>query len=181
MIDNYFLYIFLGTLLTAASVIDLRIQKIPNLITFPSMIVILAYHTVSGGFDGLVFSFLGLLVGIGVFILPWLLGGMGAGDAKLMGVVGAALGPKGAAITFIFVALAGGVYAVGLLMVNLKYFKAVIPEYIETVKAFVLTKKLYLEPAIKDTRRPRLCYGIAIAAGTFIYIGTDLLDLQVLL
>jgi prepilin peptidase CpaA len=87
--------IFLSVILIVSAVIDLRTQKIPNLITYPSMVIAFFYHWAFWGGNGLLFSFTGLSVGIALLLLPYLLGGMGAGDAKLMGAVGAMIGAKG--------------------------------------------------------------------------------------
>jgi len=116
-IDIY-LIIFLSAVLIVASVNDLRFQKIPNLLTYPAMVVALVYHFVMNGLDGLLFSAGGLALGIAVFILPYLMGGMGAGDAKLMGTVGAILGARGVFIAFLFTAIIGGVYALIVVLTN---------------------------------------------------------------
>lgn len=175
---EYFPYIFLLFVLTLSAIIDYRIQKIPNVITFPAILVFIAYHTVWSGLDGFIFSLSGLIAGIAVFILPYLMGGMGAGDAKLMGAVGAMLGWKGVFTSFVYIALVGGVYALIILLRNIPYFKQVASESIETIKTFVLTKKLILEDAVTDANRPRLCYGVAIAIGTLIYIGFDIIKIN---
>ncbi len=53
----------------------------------------------------------GLFLGV-AFLLPvYLIGGMGAGDVKLMGAVGSILGPQGVFIAFLYSAIAGGLYA----------------------------------------------------------------------
>jgi prepilin peptidase CpaA len=52
-----------------------------------------------------------MLVGAGLFLVPYVLGGMGPGDVKLMGVVGAFLGPAGALWAALFAGVAGGVLA----------------------------------------------------------------------
>ena len=108
--------IFLLAITMGVSIIeDIRRQKIPNLVTFPVMVLSLVYHSLSAGLDGFLFSAGGLAVGIGFFIIPYLLGGMGAGDAKLMGAAGAIFGPKGICIASIIVYLAGGLYGAILL------------------------------------------------------------------
>jgi len=175
---EYFPYIFLLTVLILSAIIDYRIQKIPNIITFPTILIFIAYHTASNGFDGFIFSLLGLTVGMAVFILPYMMGGMGAGDAKLMGAAGAMLGWKGALTSFVYVALVGGVYALVILLRNIPYFKKVFSESIETIKMFVLTKKIILEDVATDANRPRLCYGVAIAIGTSVYIGLDIVKIN---
>lgn len=171
---DYFPYMFLFAVLSVSAVIDYRIQKIPNLITFPAIIIAVIYHTILNGFGGLTFSLLGLVAGIAVFILPYIMGGMGAGDAKLMGAVGAMIGWQGVCVAFLYVALTGGIYAIIIFLKNIEYFKKIFPEYIETIKAFVLTKKLILTDIKSDAKKPRLCYGVAISVGSFIYMGIDL-------
>ena len=74
---NVFLIIFLSIILIAAAVNDLRFQKIPNLLTYPSMAIAVGCHVVMNGLDGLLFSAGDLALGIAVFILPYLMGGMG--------------------------------------------------------------------------------------------------------
>ena len=48
---------------------DLRFRRIPNWLTFPAMVVGLAYNTYVGGIPSLLLSLGGLFVGFGVFIL----------------------------------------------------------------------------------------------------------------
>jgi len=73
---DVFLIIFLSIILIAAAVNDLRFQKIPNLLTYPSMAIALVYHFIMSGLDGLLFSAGGLAIGIAILILPYLMGGM---------------------------------------------------------------------------------------------------------
>ena len=87
---------------------DLRSRKIPNRLTFAAMVFMLAYYGAAHGFEGMWFSCKGLLLGIGLLMPLYFLGGMGAGDAKLMGAVGAALGMQGVLTVFLFTALIGG-------------------------------------------------------------------------
>jgi len=66
--------IFLSAVLIVASVNDLRFQKIPNLLTYPAMAVALVYHFVMNGLNGLLFSAVGLALGIAILIIPYLMG-----------------------------------------------------------------------------------------------------------
>ena len=85
------------------------------------MVFMLAYYSTSYGFVGCWFSVKGLLLGTGLLLPVYFIGGMGAGDAKLMGAAGAALGMQGVFNVFLFTAVLGGVYALVLHSVSLKH------------------------------------------------------------
>ena len=167
---DVFLIIFLSIILIAAAVNDLRFQKIPNLLTYPSMGIALVYHFIMSGPDGLLFSAGGLALGIAVFILPYLMGGMGAGDAKLMGAVGAILGARAVFIAFLFTAIAGGIYALILLLVRRRAFKGFWQQDVATLKTFIFTRQFIPISGDSNEKKPRLCYGIAIALGTLFSV-----------
>ena len=172
--QNYFLILLLLSILSISAIIDLRVQRIPNLITFPAVIISLLYHFFTNGIDGLIFSTLGLAAGIGLFIIPYMIGFSGAGDAKLMGVVGAILGSKSTFSAFLIIALVGGVYAIIIILLNKKQFKGFFKKQLITLKLFILTREFIPDPVEENSKKPKLCYGVAIALGTFIYLGLDL-------
>ena len=172
---NPILIFFLSSILVVSAVIDLKTQKIPNLITFPAMIVGIIYHCVISKWAGLLFSLEGLALGIALFIIPYLMGGMGAGDAKLVGAVGAIIGPKGVLLASLFTAIAGGVYALLIFLFNIQYFKDFIERNVLTLKVFAFTKHFIPIPADESIEKPKLCYGLAIAIGTIFYILLDIL------
>ena len=158
-----------------SAVIDLRTQKIPNLITYPTMVIAFSYHGALRGFDGLLFSFAGLSVGIGLLLLPYLMGGMGAGDTKLMGAVGGMIGAKGVFYAFLFTAIVGGIYALILVLIHRKFFGGFFKKQMITLHTFILTRKYIPDPIQGGKNSPRLCYGLAIALGTGLYIYFDFL------
>ena len=174
------LIIFLSSILIASAIIDLRVQKIPNLLTFPTIIVGLIYHLLANKWAGLLFSFEGLALGIAIFIIPYIMGGMGAGDAKLVGAVGAIIGPKGVLIASLFTAIAGGIYALIVFIFNIQYLKDFISRNALTMKAFALTRHFIPIPAGDSVEKPKLCYGVAIAIGTLSYILLDFFGYQVI-
>ena len=177
--SDYFLTILLLSFLSISAIIDFRVQKIPNLITFPTVIIALLYHFLAQGVDGLIFSALGLATGIGLLIIPYMFGVSGAGDAKLMGSVGAVLGSKSVFTAFLFTAIVGGIYAIVLILFNKKQFnkkqfKGFFKKQLITLKLFILTREFIPDPIEENNKKPKLCYGVAIALGTFIYLGLDL-------
>jgi prepilin peptidase CpaA len=169
-ISDYLLIIYFGGILLIAAVIDMRIQKIPNLLTLPALAIALIYHCFTNGISGFLFSIGGLAAGLMLLFIPYLLGGMGAGDAKLMAMVGATIGARGVFISFLFTALAGGVYSLALIVFYRGIFRGFFKKQFDTLLAFILTRKYIPEPTDTNEATPRLCYGLAIAFGTGLYI-----------
>jgi len=169
-VSDYFLITYLGSILLIAAVIDFRIQKIPNLLTIPAATLAVVYHCFTNGISGLLFSIVGLVTGIALLLIPYLLGGMGAGDAKLMGVIGGTIGAKGVFFAFLFTALAGGVYALALIFYYRRHFRGFFEEQYITLLVFILTRKYTPEPTPENETRPKLCYALAVALGTSIYL-----------
>lgn len=101
-----------------AAVTDVWKFKIHNALTVPLLISGLVYHGIVGGVAGFSWSALAVLFGFGSLIILYLMGGMGAGDVKLMAAVGAWLGMPMTFYLFIASSLAAGVYAVVLLCVG---------------------------------------------------------------
>ena len=89
--------VVLGVVLSAA-VIDVRTHRIPNILTFGSAAAAFGYHAWTAGASGLGASAGGWAIGVALFLPLFLLRGMGGGDVKLMGAVGAWLGPYGCAL-----------------------------------------------------------------------------------
>jgi prepilin peptidase CpaA len=98
-----------------AAVTDVRDFKIYNALTLPLIGSGLVFHTITAGGAGLVASLAALCVGGGVLLLPYLLGGIGGGDVKLMAGVGAWFGLPLTLYVFIIAALATGAYSLFLL------------------------------------------------------------------
>lgn len=99
------------TLLFLSTYSDLKFNKIPNKYTITASLLGLVTMTVLSGLDGLVSSFLGFLVGLLIFIVPFAFGAMGAGDVKLMAAIGAIKGGWFVLFTFFYAAMVGGLIA----------------------------------------------------------------------
>lgn len=109
-------YSILGITLLISFITDIRNRRILNIVTFPAMAIGLLYYTITLGFQGFLYSGAGLLIGFSLLLIPYLLGGMGAGDVKLLAAVGALTGTSFVLHSFFYTALIGGVIGLILLM-----------------------------------------------------------------
>ena len=72
----------------------------------------------NGGWNAGVASGMGWAVGIAIFFVPFALGGLGAGDVKLLGAIGAWLGPMNALWVGLYAGAAGGILAIFVALTN---------------------------------------------------------------
>ena len=75
--------------LIVAAIIDGKQLKVPNWITYPMIISGWIYSAAFFGWEGLGWSLLGTVVGLALLLPPYAIGGMGAGDVKLLAGDGA--------------------------------------------------------------------------------------------
>ena len=157
-------------IVVAAAVIDFRTRRIPNWLTFPSLALALVLQFALHGGAGLVQGLLGVLVGAGLFLVPFALGGMGAGDVKLMGVAGAFLGPAGALWAVLFTGVAGGVLVIfwGLLQGRLQQVFARTGALVRHLDPRHGTASQL--PNLERGKGWTIPYGVAIACGVALSI-----------
>jgi prepilin peptidase CpaA len=101
----------LAGLLALAVWRDLASFRIPNRVVFGGMAAALCMHSLRTGADGVLFSLAGLAVGLGMLLPLYLVRAAGAGDVKLMAMVGAFLGPTDAVAAAIASFVAGMILA----------------------------------------------------------------------
>jgi len=149
-----------------AAVFDYRSKKVPNIVTFSAIAAGLAMAFMENGFIGLLVSTAGLFIGMALLYLPYAAGGMGAGDVKLLGAIGAIKGPWFAFMTFLAMAIIGGVMAViRMAFVMKKVDMRILGESVRT--AYYTRRWSALE--IPDyARKEKLPYAIAISAGAVV-------------
>jgi prepilin peptidase CpaA len=145
---------------------DLKVQKIYNKIIFPALAAAIVFHTSVKGFNGLKLSIAGFLIGFCILVIPYLLGGIGAGDVKLLALIGAIKGSMFVLNTAIYMALLGGVIAVVIIMLNKETLSFVKGMFLWIGSLFYGTK---YKPEFSTTvMLKKYPYGIAITAGAAI-------------
>jgi prepilin peptidase CpaA len=167
--DDWINY-FLVTLLALCAASDLRSNKIPNIVTVPFAMAAVALHTFNNGLDGFLFSTVGMATGVGLLVIPYIMGGMGAGDVKFMGSVGSFLGAKATLGAFLFIALAGGIYSLALVLICREVFKGFLSEKLTILSSMVMLRNYVPLQTESSSQKPRLKYGLAIAFGTISYV-----------
>jgi len=156
----------LAIMLAVAVVVDVRDGRIPNWVTVPGLVAgLLIGAFLEGGVP------LAALAGAGVALLVSfplvVLGGLGAGDAKLLTAVGAFVGAGGLLPVLVYGALAGGVLTVGSLVRR----RALLPALVNTKNLLIYWVSLGKAGQRIDLASPgaqTVPYGVAIAAGALL-------------
>ncbi|KGX83388.1 A24 family peptidase [Pontibacillus marinus] len=155
-------------------VTDLKNRKIYNAVLLPGFLLSLVFHTFVNGWAGLGSSLLGALIGILILFIPFAMGGMGAGDVKLLGLIGAWKGSMFVFYTSIYMALVGGVIALAILLFQkgwLQRFKGFAYFF-----AFLRQGKIQSEWIQTSARKTTYPYGLAIVAGAFCSLWFSFLE-----
>jgi prepilin peptidase CpaA len=157
--------ILIGGLLISL-ITDVYKRRILNIITIPSILIAIVYYTVTLGVPGLIFSGKGFIVGLGLLLIPYLLGGMGAGDVKLMAAIGALMGTSFVFYSFIYTALVGGAIAI-ILIIKEKGFWHPLKSFLFNVTFFRSNLGSMIISKREQPSSISFPYGVAIVLGTF--------------
>ena len=172
--------LYLILLVSFASYFDITSRKIPNFLLLSGLLFGTISNFAKEGYLGLLNSFSGLLTGLLILIIPFILGGMGGGDVKLMAAIGALKGWRFVLFTAIYSGIVGGIIIIIILikqkklLITLKRVLAIILKPI----LFVLTltfenKKLkqfndWLLDSQINWEKQYIPYGVAIGIGAIM-------------
>jgi prepilin peptidase CpaA len=181
-------YGVLAVVLIIAAITDVRSGKIKNWVTYPAVLAGLVGHALAGYFAGgetfhamlfgaagssadqvpAVMGFAdavgGLAIGFGPLLLAWLAGGIGGGDAKIMGAVGALVGWRFALVSMFYGFGVAIVMAIGILL-----YRRRMKETLGRIGRFlvlVFVRARPSSPAAEDS--PTLPFGLALCIGAAI-------------
>jgi len=110
---------FAALICAGATIEDIARRTISNWFCASALLAGGLLHCYRGGWRGLGASLLGAGVGFFLFLLSYLLGGMGGGDVKLMGGLGAMLGWERIWLAVFLTAVAGALGAAAAAMPGL--------------------------------------------------------------
>jgi prepilin peptidase CpaA len=151
-----------------ACVYDLRTRRIPNALTFGAALIALLFHALTGGPSALAMAGGGWLLGIGLFVPFFMLGGLGAGDVKLLGAIGAWLGPASVLRVGLYSALAGGVFAV-VVALQTGYLRQALHNLKFLATCWLTVGFKPVEGLTLDQQKtPRLAYAVPMLTGLLV-------------
>lgn len=157
--------------LIVAAVIDGFELKVPNWITFPFVISGWIYSLCAFGWQGLLWSLAGTALGMSILMLFYMIGGMGAGDVKLMGGVGAWIHCTNTWYCIIGFAVTGAVLGIAMVLVRGKW-KHHYEQFWHILTEIMVIRDPEKLSAIAAQRKPTMMllpYGIPIAIATIGY------------
>lgn len=152
--------------LVICCITDLKVRKIYNKIIFPVLFSVLLLQLILNGFSGLKVSVIGFATGIGILIIPFILGGFGAGDVKLLALIGALKGGIFAINTALYMCIIGGAIALIIIIFHketINFFKSFIYFLYGLLTGHHYKVVFSTTPFIK-----KFPYSVAIAGGAII-------------
>jgi prepilin peptidase CpaA len=174
--ENWHIW-FLSTAMVVAAIIDGVKLKVPNWLTFPLILSGWVFSAVSYSMNGdpwlhgLGWSLLGTLVGLLLLLPLYSIGGMGAGDVKLLMGCGAWVHVTATFYAFAVGTIVGGVLAIAMALLSgtwshhYRQFFSILNE-INTIRD---PEKLSELAANRKPTMRLLPYGIPLTIGALFY------------
>ena len=168
-ISNNIAIAFASLFLIFICITDSFKSIIPNysIVVFLSVSIIFNLH--QSGINGLLSSLSGLLIGLALLIIPFMLGGMGAGDVKALAVLGSLVGPSDIFQIFLYMGLIGGVIALFHHVLSPSFFND-FKNFIVSIRlAFITKDPKYLRPE-KSAPKLKFPYAVSLAFGFCAFV-----------
>jgi len=166
------LWILAAAFALTAGITDFRYRKIPNWLTYPAIPIALLLHWIIAGGHPALLSLAGAAVGLGVLLPFVLLGGLGGGDWKLMGALGAFLEPRRLVPVLILTLMINGIMALTLVL-----WKKRVGETARNVGRIAAAMFRFRRPgsdiSIDNSEAEKVPFGIAAAIATLLYVAAQ--------
>ena len=150
---------------------DTKSGKILNKFTFPAMMIGIVLNGAFGEMTGLIWSLLGLAVGMAIQWIPYLLSFAKAGDVKMLMAVGALKGWAFCTFGFLY-----GAAAFGFILVPWLARRGELGGVMSTIKNYfafaVVTQNVPDAPA-PTTKRKYVPWGLGLAIGFLIALAME--------
>jgi prepilin peptidase CpaA len=151
---------------------DWRSRRIPNWLTLPGALLGLTLSSVAGGWSGAKASLLGLGLGLAI-LLPFVaVRALGAGDWKLVGMLGAFLGPRHLLAVLFWSILVAGAMAVVLIVWKRRVLQTLrnIGRLLAAFLSFHLPGR---ELTLENPGALKVPFGVAVAVAVILYTATQ--------
>ncbi|NQT13444.1 MAG: prepilin peptidase [Planctomycetes bacterium] len=159
--------------LVVAALIDGYKLKVPNWLTFPMIISGWVASAIFFGWAGLGWSLMGTAVGLGLLLPAYAIGGMGAGDVKLLAGVGAWVGVSNTFWAFAVSVVVGAIIALAMVVYR-RAWRHHQNQFLGILTEILVVRdpnQLATMAAQRKSSMLLLPYGIPIAIGSIAYFG----------
>jgi prepilin peptidase CpaA len=148
--------------------LDYRLRRIPNWLTVPALLAGILLNTLAGGWAGAKMALAGAGLMLAVLLPFVIVRGLGAGDWKLMGALGAFLGPGRVVYVLLGTILIAGVMAIVEISLQRKWVTA-LRNLWELARA-VMVFRLRAHPVVTLDNPGMLTvpFGVATAAAAML-------------
>ena len=145
-----------------AGVLDWRYRRIPNWLTVPGVVAGIAVNTATNGWTGAKASLLGAALGLLVLLPFVLIRALGAGDWKLLGALGACLGPA-----HLVAVLIGSMFVAGIMAIVLIIYKGRARQSLRNMGhmlgSFLMLRLPGSEVSLDNPDSTKIPFGVAVA------------------
>jgi prepilin peptidase CpaA len=161
----------LVVLLLIAATTDVREHRIPNWLVATGMLIGILFHAGSPQGSGIWFAVSGIGLGLVALFPLFALGLLGAGDVKLVGMIGAFLGVSGTPGVILSSMAAGGVLALGMAA-----GKRMLPQLLANLRLMLVQRHIRQMSGAGAGAMPpppsvgKMPYALAICAGTLFQL-----------
>lgn len=152
---------------------DLLERKIYNVVVLTGLITALVLNMVTqGAYLGITFTLAGLFTGIILLVFPFAMGGLGAGDVKMLGMIGAFTGSMVVIQVLLVSAIVGGFFALATMLKQGKMLKRFKMLFIGLFCSAGTRKTVHMNN-LQDQAAEKYAipYGVALGVGViFVYV-----------
>ncbi|MFO7820345.1 MAG: prepilin peptidase [Halanaerobacter sp.] len=149
---------------------DIKYGIIPNYFIGGLMLAGLIINIYQSGLAGISTSSLGFVVGLFLFLIPFILRGLGAGDVKLVAAIGAVKGARFIFVNALVIAIVGGLISLFLLIKENRLGKIT-----QLINKFIY--RIPLDDLERQGDAQSFPYGVAIVVGTWSSLLLKVLNL----
>ena len=147
---------------------DWRSRRIPNWLTVPTLIAGIVVNSAAAGWTGAKESLLGVALGLGILLPFVLIRSLGAGDWKLVGALGAFLGPSRLITVLMWTILVAGLMAV-VVIIWKKRVKQTARNLAHMIAGLFTLHLPGPEVSLDNPESSKIPFGVAVAVTVVLY------------
>ncbi len=147
---------------------DWRSRRIPNWLTIPALFVGVATNTLVRGWPGTKDSLLGAGLGLALLLPFVIIRALGAGDWKLVGALGAFLGPRELILILIVTIFINGIMAVAMIIWKGRIRQSA-QNFVRLLASVATFQMPTRELTLDNPDAVKVPFGVAVAAAMIVY------------